>query len=42
MLFAQSDAVCEMTELDAIRFAKEMQAEYWSVSAKTGKLLQRM
>ncbi|NWI73212.1 RAB36 protein, partial [Dryoscopus gambensis] len=32
-----SDAVCEMTEMDAIRFAKEMQAEYWSVSAKTGE-----
>nr|XP_030141557.3 ras-related protein Rab-36 isoform X2 [Taeniopygia guttata] len=32
-----SDAVCERTELDAIRFAKEMQAEYWSVSAKTGE-----
>ncbi|XP_074966396.1 ras-related protein Rab-36 isoform X1 [Phalacrocorax aristotelis] len=32
-----SDAVCERTELDAIRFAKEMRAEYWSVSAKTGE-----
>ncbi|XP_009461969.1 PREDICTED: ras-related protein Rab-36 isoform X2 [Nipponia nippon] len=32
-----SDAVCERTELDAIRFANEMQAEYWSVSAKTGE-----
>ncbi|RMC05997.1 hypothetical protein DUI87_17542 [Hirundo rustica rustica] len=32
-----SDAVCERTELEAIRFAKEMQAEYWSVSAKTGE-----
>lgn len=42
VLFAQSDAVCERTELEAIRFAREMQAEYWSVSAKTGTLLQRM
>uniref|UniRef100_A0A8C8RSV5 Ras-related protein Rab-36 n=1 Tax=Pelusios castaneus TaxID=367368 RepID=A0A8C8RSV5_9SAUR len=32
-----SDAACERTELDAIRFANEMQAEYWSVSAKTGE-----
>ncbi|NWH57275.1 RAB36 protein, partial [Geococcyx californianus] len=32
-----SDAVCKRTELDAIRFAMEMQAEYWSVSAKTGE-----
>ncbi|XP_053136442.1 ras-related protein Rab-36 [Hemicordylus capensis] len=32
-----SDAACEQTELDAIRFANEMQAEYWSVSAKTGE-----
>ncbi|XP_008946039.1 PREDICTED: ras-related protein Rab-36 isoform X2 [Merops nubicus] len=32
-----SDAVCERTELDAIRLANEMQAEYWSVSAKTGE-----
>ncbi|NXN45970.1 RAB36 protein, partial [Rhinoptilus africanus] len=32
-----SDAVCERTEIDAIRFANEMQAEYWSVSAKTGE-----
>ncbi|XP_010215711.1 PREDICTED: ras-related protein Rab-36 isoform X2 [Tinamus guttatus] len=32
-----SDAVCERTELDAIRFANEMRAEYWSVSAKTGE-----
>eukprot|EP00076_Gallus_gallus_P007719 XP_004934408.1 ras-related protein Rab-36 [Gallus gallus] len=32
-----SDAVCERTELDAIRFANDMQAEYWSVSAKTGE-----
>uniref|UniRef100_A0A8D2PIM1 Ras-related protein Rab-36 n=1 Tax=Zosterops lateralis melanops TaxID=1220523 RepID=A0A8D2PIM1_ZOSLA len=32
-----SGAVCERTELEAIRFAQEMQAEYWSVSAKTGE-----
>ncbi|KAJ6659043.1 hypothetical protein lerEdw1_019345 [Lerista edwardsae] len=32
-----SDAACERTELDAIRFANTMQAEYWSVSAKTGE-----
>ncbi|XP_054852950.1 ras-related protein Rab-36 isoform X2 [Eublepharis macularius] len=32
-----STAACERTELDAIRFANEMQAEYWSVSAKTGE-----
>ncbi|XP_032303819.1 ras-related protein Rab-36 isoform X5 [Coturnix japonica] len=32
-----SDAVCKKTELDAIRFANDMQAEYWSVSAKTGE-----
>ncbi|XP_069475955.1 ras-related protein Rab-36-like [Ambystoma mexicanum] len=31
-----SAAECERTELDAIRLANEMQAEYWSVSAKTG------
>ncbi|XP_069726822.1 ras-related protein Rab-36 [Phaenicophaeus curvirostris] len=32
-----SDAVCKRTEVDAIRFANEMQAEYWSVSARTGE-----
>ncbi|XP_028914091.1 ras-related protein Rab-36 isoform X2 [Ornithorhynchus anatinus] len=32
-----SGAVCERTEADAIRVASEMQAEYWSVSAKTGE-----
>uniref|UniRef100_A0A7M4E225 Ras-related protein Rab-36 n=1 Tax=Crocodylus porosus TaxID=8502 RepID=A0A7M4E225_CROPO len=32
-----SGATCERTERDAIRFASEMQAEYWSVSAKTGE-----
>lgn len=37
--FIQSGAACERTELDAIRFANEMQAEYWSVSAKTGQSL---
>ncbi|XP_071301709.1 ras-related protein Rab-36 isoform X2 [Agelaius tricolor] len=35
-----SGAVCDRTELDAIRFAKAMQAEYWSVSAKTGENVQ--
>ncbi|XP_033030850.1 ras-related protein Rab-36 [Lacerta agilis] len=32
-----SDAACERTEQDAIHLANEMQAEYWSVSAKTGE-----
>uniref|UniRef100_A0A8D0LA90 Ras-related protein Rab-36 n=1 Tax=Sphenodon punctatus TaxID=8508 RepID=A0A8D0LA90_SPHPU len=32
-----SDAACERIELDAVRLANEMQAEYWSVSAKTGE-----
>ncbi|XP_029475991.1 ras-related protein Rab-36 isoform X1 [Rhinatrema bivittatum] len=32
-----SAAECERTEHDAIRFANEMQAEYWTVSAKTGE-----
>ncbi|XP_056677148.1 ras-related protein Rab-36 [Monodelphis domestica] len=32
-----SGAACEQTEMDAIRLAKEMRAEYWSVSAKTGE-----
>ncbi|XP_063769122.1 ras-related protein Rab-36 isoform X2 [Pseudophryne corroboree] len=32
-----SDAECERTEQDALKFAVEMQAEYWSVSAKTGE-----
>ncbi|XP_075423993.1 ras-related protein Rab-36 [Ascaphus truei] len=31
------DAECDRTERDALRFASEMQAEYWSVSAKTGE-----
>ncbi|CAJ0959992.1 unnamed protein product, partial [Ranitomeya imitator] len=30
-----SEAECERTERDALKFAVEMQAEYWSVSAKT-------
>ncbi|XP_072455712.1 ras-related protein Rab-36 isoform X8 [Notamacropus eugenii] len=32
-----SGPACEQTEMDAIRLANEMQAEYWSVSAKTGE-----
>ncbi|XP_018412900.1 PREDICTED: ras-related protein Rab-36 [Nanorana parkeri] len=32
-----SDAECERTERDALNFAVEMNAEYWSVSAKTGE-----
>ncbi|KAM4809578.1 ras-related protein Rab-36 [Rhinophrynus dorsalis] len=32
-----SEAECERTERDAIKFAVEFQAEYWSVSAKTGE-----
>ncbi|NXS60284.1 RAB36 protein, partial [Brachypteracias leptosomus] len=32
-----SDAACETAELDAIRLANQMQAEYWLVSAKTGE-----
>lgn len=32
-----SEAECERTEQDALKFAVEMQAEYWSVSAKTGE-----
>uniref|UniRef100_H3BED2 Ras-related protein Rab-36 n=1 Tax=Latimeria chalumnae TaxID=7897 RepID=H3BED2_LATCH len=32
-----SHAECERTESDAIKIAMEMQAEYWSVSAKTGE-----
>ncbi|XP_038619046.1 ras-related protein Rab-36 isoform X2 [Tachyglossus aculeatus] len=32
-----SGAVCERSETDAIQVANEMQAEYWSVSAKTGE-----
>ncbi|XP_069789760.1 ras-related protein Rab-36 isoform X2 [Narcine bancroftii] len=32
-----SQAECERTEADAIKIATEMQAEYWSVSSKTGE-----
>ncbi|XP_044540573.1 ras-related protein Rab-36-like, partial [Gracilinanus agilis] len=32
-----SGAACEQTEMDAVRLAQEMRAEYWSVSAKTGE-----
>ncbi|XP_065760732.1 ras-related protein Rab-36 isoform X3 [Muntiacus reevesi] len=31
-----SVAACEQAEAEAVRLANEMQAEYWSVSAKTG------
>ncbi|KAG8146452.1 hypothetical protein E2320_012782 [Naja naja] len=33
----ESNAESERTERDAVRLANEMQAEYWSVSAKTGE-----
>ncbi|MBZ3874601.1 Ras-related protein Rab-36 [Sciurus carolinensis] len=32
-----SGAACEQTELEAVHLANEMQAEYWSVSSKTGE-----
>lgn len=32
-----SRAACEQAEVEAVRLANEMQAEYWSVSAKTGE-----
>ncbi|KAM8961582.1 ras-related protein Rab-36 isoform 2-T2 [Pelodytes ibericus] len=32
-----SEAECERTERDALQFATEINAEYWSVSAKTGE-----
>ncbi|XP_051829353.1 ras-related protein Rab-36 isoform X3 [Antechinus flavipes] len=32
-----SGPACERTEMDAVQLANEMQAEYWSVSAKTGE-----
>ncbi|XP_027812660.1 ras-related protein Rab-36 isoform X2 [Ovis aries] len=32
-----SGAACEQAEAEAVRLANEMQAEYWSVSAKTGE-----
>lgn len=40
--FSQSGAACEQAEVEAVRLANEMQAEYWSVSAKTGELPQCM
>lgn len=38
--FSQSGAACEQAEAEAVRLANEMQAEYWSVSAKTGEWVQ--
>ncbi|XP_043290352.1 ras-related protein Rab-36 isoform X2 [Cervus canadensis] len=35
-----SGAACEQAEAEAVRLANEMQAEYWSVSAKTAECLQ--
>ncbi|XP_041584282.1 ras-related protein Rab-36 isoform X2 [Vulpes lagopus] len=35
-----SGAACKQAEVEAVRLANEMQAEYWSVSAKTGKGLE--
>ncbi|KAK2121213.1 Ras- protein Rab-36 [Saguinus oedipus] len=35
--FSQSGAACQQAEAKAVHLAKEMQAEYWSVSAKTGE-----
>ncbi|XP_046496665.1 ras-related protein Rab-36 isoform X3 [Equus quagga] len=32
-----SGAACEQAEAEAVRLANELQAEYWSVSAKTGE-----
>uniref|UniRef100_A0A5F9CI83 Ras-related protein Rab-36 n=1 Tax=Oryctolagus cuniculus TaxID=9986 RepID=A0A5F9CI83_RABIT len=32
-----SGAACEQAEAEAVQLAREMQAEYWSVSAKTGE-----
>ncbi|XP_073078719.1 ras-related protein Rab-36 isoform X5 [Manis javanica] len=32
-----SGAACEQVEVEAVHLANEMQAEYWSVSAKTGE-----
>uniref|UniRef100_A0A2K6SDX1 Ras-related protein Rab-36 n=1 Tax=Saimiri boliviensis boliviensis TaxID=39432 RepID=A0A2K6SDX1_SAIBB len=32
-----SGAACQQAEAEAVHLAKEMQAEYWSVSAKTGE-----
>ncbi|XP_042090104.1 ras-related protein Rab-36 isoform X1 [Ovis aries] len=36
-----SGAACEQAEAEAVRLANEMQAEYWSVSAKTEKALRQ-
>lgn len=33
----QSGAACQQAEAEAVHLANEMQAEYWSVSAKTGE-----
>ena len=38
--FSQSGAACKQAEAEAVRLANEMQAEYWSVSAKTGEWAQ--
>lgn len=35
--FFQSGAACKQAEAEAVHLANEMQAEYWSVSAKTGE-----
>ncbi|XP_062814559.1 ras-related protein Rab-36 isoform X2 [Anolis carolinensis] len=35
-----SEAECRRTEADAIKMANEMEAEYWSVSSKTGENVQ--
>ncbi|XP_048877407.1 ras-related protein Rab-36 isoform X2 [Brienomyrus brachyistius] len=35
-----SPAECQRTERDAVRMAADMQAEFWSVSAKTGENVQ--
>ncbi|KAM5312515.1 ras-related protein Rab-36 isoform 4-T4 [Glossophaga mutica] len=37
-----SRAACEQAEVEAVHLAKEMQAEYWSVSAKTDALRLRV
>lgn len=36
-IFSQSGAAYEQVEVEAVHLANEMQAEYWSVSAKTGE-----
>ncbi|XP_023384085.1 ras-related protein Rab-36 isoform X2 [Pteropus medius] len=35
-----SGAACEQAEVEAMHLANEMQAEYWSVSAKTGVIVE--